>query len=148
MILQLLGAALGGAFLYNAYDTARRKRIAEAAAAQNALNQMAFSLLRGHTYAVQVMVDPNAPAWGGPKAPKDAATASNLIAATFAQLGWRILAPPAIGAPSALPAFLKGTPTLWVFTGVWTRDVTVQPIAPGWATMTLAQEVPTEVVKV
>ncbi len=141
IVLALLSAA-GGAFLYNRYDTARRDRQDLSAAQQRVLAMTARELLQGHSYGVQVAVDPKSPAWGGANAPHDLGTAAQLIRATYQQLGWQFLSDPALADQASAKRFLAGEVAPWVFAGTWSRPERFQPTSPGWAGMTLAQELP------
>ena len=141
-LLALLSAA-GGAFLYNRFDAARRTRDDLDVARQRALAMTSRELLQGRSYGVQIAVDPKAPAWGGANAPRDLEAAARLIRATYQQLGWRFLSNPALADQASARRFFAGEVAPWVFVGTWTRPERVQGSAPGWAGMTLAQEVPT-----
>lgn len=141
LLLALLSAA-GGAFLYNRFDTARRAQSDLDAARQRALGMTARELLQGRSYGVQVAVDPKAPEWGGANAPRDLAAAARLVRATFQQLGWQFLADPALADQASARRFFAGEVAPWVFMGTWTRPERFQALAPRWAGMTLAQELP------
>lgn len=138
-VLIALASAAGGAFLFSRVAKAQEERARTDAARQATLDLTAKELKQGHAYAVQMMVDPRAPSWGGPAAPRNLATAAALIKATYQQLGWRFLNEPAT---SSGVQFIGGQPALWIWSGVWTRPEPFQPVAPGWAVMTLAQELP------
>lgn len=142
-VLLALVSAASGAFLFSRVAKAAEERTAAERARQAALGMSAQELVQGRTYAVQIMVDPRMPGWGGAAAPKDLATASALIKATYEQLGWRLLNLPAIADVQNAQRFFAGQPALWVFSGVWSRPEKFQAISPDWATMTLAQELPT-----
>lgn len=141
LLLVLVGAA-GGAFVASRASAAKQQRADLDIARQKALDMAAGTLLSGHTYAVQIMVDPRAPQWGGPAAPRDLASASDLIRRTYEPAGWRVRGAPALAVPATASSFLAGRPALWVFLGTWTRPERFQSFDPGFATMTLAQEVP------
>jgi len=142
VVVLVAASALGGAILYNAYDKARAKKVSGDTARQSAFDKVARELLKGKTYAVQMMVDPRSPQWGGVT---NLDTASNLIRVTFEQLGWRFLMNPTPREDKATAAQKLATkqPLEWVFNGVWTLDQKFMPVVPTWVGMALPYELPT-----
>lgn len=140
-LLVVVASVFGGVIAKGAYDTAKRKKEEEDAARQSAVDQFARTLQKGKNYAVQLMVDPSNPQWGGVK---DLTTASALIKATFEQLGWRFLAAPAPRDSSAVASqkLMAGQPLEWVLTATWIRDEPYQAVSPGWAAMALPYLIP------
>lgn len=141
-VVVVAASALGGALLFSAYEKTQQKKVAEDAAKQSAFQNVARELQKGRSYTVQMMVDPRHPQWGGVR---DLATASNLIRATFEQLGWKFLMHPKPREDQQVAAakLASGQPLEWVFNGTWTRDEKYQPMSPGWVGMALPYLLPT-----
>jgi hypothetical protein len=141
-VVIVVASAAGGAFLWNAYEKAKEKKLVDDAARQNAVNKVASELLKGKSYAVQLMVDPANPTWGGIN---NLERASALIKATFEQLGWRLHFNPAPrdDLKTATQKLALKQPMEWVFNGTWMRDERYQTLSPGWVGMALPYLLPT-----
>lgn len=79
---------------------------------QKVIDSAARELIAGKTYAVQMMVTPDI-------GTRDVAMASNVIASSMQQLGFKLLGSPQLRNDAARKAFESGQPSEWLFTGVW-----------------------------
>jgi hypothetical protein len=128
-----LAAAAGGAVVYDMYKKSE--------ASKGASDQVASELIKGKSYVVQMMVNPQSPQWGGVR---DLAQASALIKATFEQLGWQFLMNPTPRDPATAAAKLNALqPLEWVFNATWTRNEKAQTMSPSWVGQALPYPLPT-----
>lgn len=145
VIVIALGSAAVGAWVYGLISSAQARNRLEQGQRQDATNQFARELEKNKTYAVQMMVNPQAPDW--PPQQTDLARSAALIKATFEQLGWRF-PPNGAGDPKLrdqgnASRFFAGSPAEWILTATWIRDERVMPAAPRWLAMALPYQIPT-----
>lgn len=130
-LLLALGAAAGGITLFKVWENHSQNKAQEEVNRQKVLGMAASELEAGKTYSLQIMVT-NA------IGTKDVPTASNVIASSLQQLGWKLLGSPVLRSDADKNAFAQGQPSQWVLTGVWRRrDKKYMDVVPAWLGMAL-----------
>lgn len=128
-IVVLGGAALLGLAAYEVFKP-------KAQVSEGPLGLGTKELQQGKTYAVQLQILSNQ------TGTNDIAKMSNVIKATFEQLGWSVSSPPATRDPSEAAHFIAGEASQWMFTGVWMRPETSMSQGPPWLGMAVAFQLP------
>lgn len=135
-LLYVLGGAVAGAYVTNAVEATRQKKISSDLARQQAFDLSAKELEQGRSYAVMMMVDPADKSFGGIRDMNQAAT---LIRATLEAPGgtggWRFSSNASPIDEGNRQLFAAGKPSQWAFTGQWTRPQKFVAEKPGWLTM-------------